>query len=67
MHVQSDWFCSLNLLFCGVLIAVAVVVAKAPCYIVTPSRYGQGALDICCSYTTRQFRVPGRKMAKYMK
>ena len=27
MHVQSDCFCSLNLLFCGVVVAVAVVVA----------------------------------------
>ena len=26
--VQSDCFCSLNLLFCGVVVAVAVVVAK---------------------------------------
>ena len=26
-HVQSDCFCSLNLLFCGVVVAVAVVVA----------------------------------------
>ena len=26
-HVQSDGFCSLNLLFCGVVVAVAVVVA----------------------------------------
>ena len=25
-HVQSDCFCSLNLLFCGVVVAVAVVV-----------------------------------------
>ena len=30
MHVQSYCFCLLNLLFCGVLVAVAVVVAKAP-------------------------------------
>ena len=28
-HVQSDCFCSLNLLFCDVVVAVAVVVAKA--------------------------------------
>ena len=28
-HVQSNCFCSLNLLLCGVLVAVAVVVAKA--------------------------------------
>ena len=26
-HVQSDCFCSLNLLFCGVVVAVAVIVA----------------------------------------
>ena len=26
-HVQNDCLCSLNLLFCGVLVAVAVVVA----------------------------------------
>ena len=26
-HVQSDCFCSLNLLFCGIVVAVAVVVA----------------------------------------
>ena len=26
-HVQSDCFCSLNLLFCGVVVAIAVVVA----------------------------------------
>ena len=26
-HVQSDCFCSLNLLFCGVVVVVAVVVA----------------------------------------
>ena len=26
-HVQSDCFCSLNLLFCGVVVSVAVVVA----------------------------------------
>ena len=35
-HVQSDCFCSLNPLFCGVLVAVAVAVAvlfaKAPYY-----------------------------------
>ena len=29
-HVQSDCFCSLNLLFCGVFVAAAVVVAYAP-------------------------------------
>ena len=29
-HVQSDCFCSLNLLFCGVVVAVAVVVAQTP-------------------------------------
>ena len=28
-HVQSDCFCSLSLLFCGVLVAVAVVVVVA--------------------------------------
>ena len=28
--MQSDCFCSLNLLFCGVLVAVAVLVAKTP-------------------------------------
>ena len=27
MHVQSDCFCSLNLLFCGIVIAVAIVIA----------------------------------------
>ena len=29
-HVQSDCFLSLNLLFCGVVVAFAVVVAQAP-------------------------------------
>ena len=29
-HVQSDYFCSLIPLFCGVLVAVAVVVAQVP-------------------------------------
>ena len=29
-HVQSDCFCSLNLLFCGVVVAVAIVIAYAP-------------------------------------
>ena len=29
-HMQSDCFCSLNLLFCGVVVAVAVVVASVP-------------------------------------
>ena len=31
-RTRSDCFCSLNLLFCDVLVAVAVVVAKAPYY-----------------------------------
>ena len=30
LSVQSYYFCSLNMQICGVLVAVAVVVAKAP-------------------------------------
>ena len=29
-HVQSDFFCSLKLLFCGVVVVVAVVVVSFP-------------------------------------
>ena len=38
-HVQGDCFCSLNLKFCDVLVAVAVVVAKTP-YWYVKSRSG---------------------------
>ena len=43
-QVQRDCFCSLNLLFCGVVVAVAVVVAyRLP--IVTCLRSSQGLVD----------------------